>query len=87
MPSTRARQRIITEHSGLSVQSVEQITKGCITKMDKTYEVQATITLAIEAKSEEEAKEMAGHELGALTSFVTCKVESATKSEYMGAWD
>lgn len=55
--------------------------------MDKTYEVQATITLSIEAGSEEEAKEMAGHELGALTSFVTCKVESATKSEYMGAWD
>lgn len=87
MSSTRARQRIIMEHSGLPAQNVEQTMKGFTTYMDKTYEVQATITLSIEAGSEEEAKEMAGHELGALTSFVTCKVESATKSEYMGAWD
>ena len=87
MSSTREMQKIIMEHIGLPAQNVEQITKGCTRKMDKTYEVQASITLAIEAKSEEEAKEMAGQELGALTSFVTCKVESATKSEYMGAWD
>jgi hypothetical protein len=87
MSFTKAMQKIIMEHIGLPAQNVEQTMKGFTTYMDKTYEVQATITLAIEARSEEEAKETAGHELGALTSFVTCKVESATKSEYMGAWD
>lgn len=75
------------EHIGSHVQSVEQITKGCTRKMHKEYEIQATVTLLIEATSEDQAKELAAQDLAALTSFVTCKIESATKSKYMGAWD
>ena len=55
--------------------------------MAKTYLVDATIQLAIEADSEDEAKELAGEEMGSLDSFVTAKTTSIAISTYMSPWE
>lgn len=55
--------------------------------MSKTYLVDATIQLAIDADSEEEAKELAGEEMGSLDSFVTAKTTSIAISTYMSPWE
>ncbi len=55
--------------------------------MTKTYLVDSTIQLAIEASSEEEARELAGEQMGSLDSFVTAQTTSVTVSTYMSPWE
>lgn len=55
--------------------------------MTKTYLVDSTIQLCIEASSEEEAKELAGEQMGSLDSFVTAQTTSITISTYMDPWE
>lgn len=55
--------------------------------MTKTYLVDTTVRLAIEASSEEEAKQLAGEELGSLDTFVTAKHVDLTVSKYLDPWE